>query len=59
MLSIILNNVFTRNRKDMAAAEKARGEARRHQRFKPHKSEADAPAQPVEAAAAETKPEKS
>ncbi len=59
MLSIILNNLFTRNRKDMAAAEKARHTARRHQRLNVHKPEPDAQGAPDEPAPAKTKPDKS
>ncbi len=58
MLSIILNNVFTRNRKDMAAAEKARHDVRVHQRVRPHKASGDAHAHSAEAAPAQSKPEK-
>ena len=55
MLPILLNTLFTRNRNDMAAAEKARHDVRVHQRVKPRsaKVETEAQAKPVEA-----KPEK-
>ncbi len=59
MLSIILNNLFTRNRKDMAAAEKAKHTARRHQRLNVHKPEPDAQDAPAAPVAAKTKPDKS
>ena len=58
MLSIILNNVFTRNRQNMAAAEKARHDARVHQRTLPHKTAAEGHALAVETAPAQSKPEK-
>ena len=58
MLSIILNNVFTRNRRDMAAAEKARHDERVHQRVRPHKTEGDAHPHPAETAPVASKPEK-
>ena len=55
MLPILLNSLFTRNRNEMAAAEKARHDLRVHQRVRPRstKAEAEAQAKPVEA-----KPEK-
>lgn len=55
MLPILLNNLLTRNRNDMAAAEKARSDARRNQRVRPRPSteEAQSPDKPVE-----PKPEK-
>jgi hypothetical protein len=55
MLPILLNNLFTRNRNDMAAAQKARSDARRHQRVRQSSSteETQAQAKPVE-----SKPEK-
>jgi gamma-glutamyl phosphate reductase len=55
MLPIILNNIFTRNRKDMAAAEQARSKARMLQRLTPRANESEAQAQ---AKPAEPKPEK-
>ena len=42
MLPIILNNLFTRHRKDMAAAEKARERARLAQRIAPRAPEGEA-----------------
>ena len=55
MLPILLNSLFTRNRNNMAAAEKARHDARVHQRVRPRSTTGEAQAQtkPVE-----TKPEK-
>ena len=58
MLSIILNNLFTRNRKNLVAAEKARHDVRVHQRLKPRKTDGDAHAHPAEIAPTESKPEK-
>lgn len=55
MLPILLNSLFTRNRNNMAAAEKARHDLRVHQRVRPRSTAGEAQAQtkPVE-----TKPEK-
>jgi hypothetical protein len=55
MLPIVLNTIFTRNRRDSAAAQKARSDARRNQRVLPSPSteETQAQAKPVE-----SKPEK-
>lgn len=54
MLPIILNSLFTRNRKNMAAAEKARSEARRHQRVMPREAQGETQTPPP----AEAKPSK-
>jgi hypothetical protein len=43
MLPIILNNIFTRHRKEMAAAEKAREKARLGQRLSSRAQEAQSP----------------
>ena len=58
MLSIILNNVFTRNRQNMAAAEKARHDARVHQRILPHKTAAEGRAPALETTPVQSKPDK-
>ena len=57
MLPILLNSLFTRNRKDMAAAEKARSDARRNQRVVPRDSQSQTQA-PLPAEAKPSNPDK-
>lgn len=57
MLPIILNNLFTRHRKDMAEAEKARAEARLNQRLTPRVVEGDGSEQDKKPSAAPAQPQ--